>query len=78
MINENRRKAMQTGHFGEHLTLDGYRGDFHQLNNQNVVEKCLNDLPGKLGMTKLADPQIYFAQGNQEYLFQSLPVRQNR
>ena len=57
---------MQTIHFGEHLTIDGYRGDLQQLNRQQTVKKCLNELPEKLGMTKLAEPQVYFAQGNYE------------
>jgi S-adenosylmethionine decarboxylase len=55
---------MQTIHFGEHLTLDGYRGNFQQLNNQHIVKECLYDLPERLGMTRLSDPQVYFAQGN--------------
>lgn len=52
-------------HFGEHLTIDGYGGDSNRLNDKNRVLKCLHDLPEKLGVTKLADPQVYFAPGNE-------------
>jgi S-adenosylmethionine decarboxylase len=55
---------MQITHFGEHLTLDGYKGNFQQLSNQQTIRKCLDELPEKLGMTKLAEPQVYFAQSN--------------
>jgi len=51
-------------HFGEHVTIDGYGGNFEKLNNKELVLECLNDLPGKLGMKKLAPPVIYFAKGN--------------
>lgn len=52
-------------HFGEHLTIDGYGGDFNRLNDKDRVLKCLHDLPEKLGVTKLADPQVYFAPDNE-------------
>ena len=55
---------MNAKHFGEHLTLDGYRGSFQQLDNEQTVMKCLDELPEKLGMTKLAEPAVYFAKGN--------------
>lgn len=51
-------------HFGEHVTLDGYKGDFNLLNDKNVVEKALGDLPLELGMTILGGPVVYFAEGN--------------
>jgi S-adenosylmethionine decarboxylase len=52
--------------FGEHLTIDGYGGDPGKLNSQDLVYKCLNELPELLNMNKLADPQVYFAPGNDE------------
>jgi S-adenosylmethionine decarboxylase len=51
-------------HFGEHLMIDGYGGQFEKLNNKELVLGCLNELPEKLGMKKLADPVVYFAKGN--------------
>ena len=51
-------------HFGEHLTIDGYGGDMPKLNSKEFVLECLNELPEKLEMKKLSDPEIYFAPGN--------------
>ena len=51
-------------HFGEHLTIDGYEGDKDKLDNKELVLSCLNDLPGLLDMTKLSQPEIYFAKGS--------------
>ena len=51
-------------HFGEHLTIDGYGGSEEKLNDQELVLKCLNELPELLSMHKLAKPEIYFAKGN--------------
>jgi len=47
--------------FGEHLTLDGYDGNFDLLNNKELVLDCLNNLPKALGMRKLAEPEVYEA-----------------
>ncbi len=51
-------------HFGEHLTLDGYRGNHDKLNSKEVVESALRELPGELGMHILGGPVVYFAAGN--------------
>ena len=51
-------------HFGEHLMIDGYAGSYEKLNDQSFVLSCLQELPEKLGMKKLADPEVYFAEGN--------------
>ena len=42
--------------FGVHLTLDGYGGCRHLLGDGNHVLACLNELPDRLGMHKLAEP----------------------
>lgn len=55
---------METNHFGEHLTIDGYGGDEKLLDDRELVLDCLNDLPDKLGMHKLSKPEIYFATAN--------------
>lgn len=51
-------------HFGEHLTIDGYGGDPRKLNDRETVLACLNELPVILGMTKLSEPQVFFAPEN--------------
>lgn len=53
-----------SSHFGEHLMLDGYGGDPEKLNDRELVLGVLNDLPGRLGMRKLSEPEVYFAPGN--------------
>ena len=55
---------MKTINFGEHFTLDGYDGDKELLNTESLVFQCLNELPEKLDMHKLADPVVYFTKGN--------------
>ena len=32
-------------HFGEHLTIDGYGGEFNSLNDKRIVTEVLEDLP---------------------------------
>ena len=51
-------------HFGEHLTIDGYNGSYEKLNDNELVLNCLNELPEKLDMNKLAEPVVYLAQKN--------------
>lgn len=51
-------------HFGEHVMIDGYGGVYEKLNDKELVLRCLNELPGKLAMKKLAEPEVYFAAGN--------------
>jgi S-adenosylmethionine decarboxylase len=51
-------------HFGEHITLDGYNGDFALLNSEEGVRNALSDLPVALGMHILGGPVVYFAKGN--------------
>ncbi len=51
-------------HFGEHFILDGYLGDKNKLNDQLRVLNFLNSLVEMLGMKKLAEPKVLFAEGN--------------
>ncbi len=51
-------------HFGEHVTIDGYQGDFALLNSEEAVTKALKEIPGELGMHILGGPVVYFAKGN--------------
>ena len=45
--------------------IDGYGGSYDKLNDENLVLKCLNDLPDELGMRKLAEAMVYLAPDNQ-------------
>ncbi len=49
-------------HFGVHLTLDGYGGDPEKLNNPELVKKALDELPAKLGMEKMTEPVVEYAE----------------
>ena len=59
-----KRKNKKTCNFGEHFTLDGYGGNFKKLNEKKLVLKCLEELPGKVGMNILGKPQAYKAADN--------------
>lgn len=48
--------------FGVHLTLDGYGGDPEKLNDPELVRKILDELPSKLGMEKMTEPIVHFAE----------------
>lgn len=51
-------------HFGEHLTYDGYEGDYDALDCRATVVQALNDLVAALGMTLLGGPDVYRATAN--------------
>lgn len=55
---------MRTEHFGEHLTIDGYAGERHRLDDRALVLHCLNSLPEQLGMSKLAEAVVHHAPSN--------------
>lgn len=55
---------MTTAHFGEHVTIDGYGGNEALLNNKDLVLGSLSDLPAKLEMTTLSEPQVFWAEPN--------------
>jgi S-adenosylmethionine decarboxylase len=50
--------------FGIHLTIDGYKGDAHRLDDMLLVFNSLNELPEKLGMKKLNPPYVVSAPSN--------------
>ena len=56
----------KTCNFGEHLTIDGYGGSYEKLNDKKQVLRCLDDLPKKLGMKKLAKSVICSVPDNQK------------
>lgn len=51
-------------HFGEHFMLDAYRGSREKLLDRELVQKCLGELPERLGMQKLAEPMVHWAEPN--------------
>ena len=50
--------------FGEHLMIDGYGGKEEKLNDNNLVMRCLDELPKMMGMKKLSKPQVFSAPDN--------------
>lgn len=61
---ETKRKQMKTIQFGEHVTIDGYGGNYELLNNKETVSFLLSDLTEKLGMKMLSEPIVISAPGN--------------
>lgn len=57
-------RATVPGHFGVHLTIDGYGGDPELLDSQERVFDVLNSLPDKLNMRKIMKPHVVRAPGN--------------
>lgn len=55
-----------TINFGEHVTIDGYGGQYPLLNSKEAVLSAMEDLMNGLGMNKLAEPVVYFAAGNDD------------
>ncbi|MES2213893.1 MAG: adenosylmethionine decarboxylase [Patescibacteria group bacterium] len=51
-------------HFGEHLTIDGYGGDQELLNNKEIVERALSELPTLLGMHTICEAVVVSAPAN--------------
>lgn len=52
--------------FGPHLMLEAYNCPPEVLNDANIAYKILDELPEKIGMTKLIKPYVVFADGNGE------------
>jgi S-adenosylmethionine decarboxylase len=51
--------------FGEHITLDGYGGDYKLLNSRENVESCFAELLQLLDMHALTEPKVIEAPDNQ-------------
>ena len=51
-------------HFGEHITIDGYGGNKDQLDNKEIINNALIELPGLLGMKILIPPVIVSVADN--------------
>jgi S-adenosylmethionine decarboxylase len=57
-MQDGKKINSKTINFGVHLTLDGYGGDVDKLNDKELVRKCLEELPEKLGMHKIFGPEV--------------------
>jgi S-adenosylmethionine decarboxylase len=53
----------ETTNFGVHLTIDGYGGDPQKLNNQELVYRCLHELPEQINMHKIYGPEVIWSDG---------------
>jgi len=56
--------STRAAHFGEHFMIDGYHGSREILSDRRIVQRCLEDLPEKLGMRKLAEPTVQWVEPN--------------
>ncbi|MDI6778518.1 MAG: adenosylmethionine decarboxylase [Patescibacteria group bacterium] len=61
-MKQMKRGAGDTCAFGVHLTLDGYGGNPEKLNDSELVKKSLDELPDKLGMEKMTEPVVKYAE----------------
>ena len=46
-----------------HLVIDGYGGEPESLVNEDLIYDFLADYPGRIGMTRIAPPQVYTYRG---------------
>lgn len=49
--------------FGPHLILDGYRAERKKLEDINLIYRALDELPSKIGMTKIMPPYVFKYSG---------------
>ncbi len=49
--------------FGPHLMLDGYGCDKKRLEDLNLIYRILDELPSKIGMTKIMPPYVFKYSG---------------
>lgn len=45
--------------FGQHLTIDGYNGNYEKLKDFELVKSVIFNLPKELGMHTLGEPLLY-------------------
>ncbi len=49
--------------FGPHLMLDGYGCDKSKLEDLNLIYRILEDLPARIGMTRIMPPYVFKYSG---------------
>ena len=52
----------ETCTFGVHFTLDGYGGNPEKLNDPELMQKILLELPEKMGMERMTEPVVKYAE----------------
>lgn len=58
------KQSIKTIPFGLHVMMDMYNCSPDVLNDKELVYNILDTLPGKIGMRKLMQPAVTFAQPN--------------
>lgn len=51
-------------HFGEHITIDGYGGDYDRLNSEEAVTSALTEICDALRMRPIIKPVVVSAPDN--------------
>lgn len=59
---KNETMGKETCTFGVHFTLDGYGGNPEKLNDPELMQKILLELPEKMGMERMTDPVVKYAE----------------
>ena len=49
--------------FGPHLMMDGYGCDKKKLHDLNLIYRLLDELPTRIGMTKIMPPYVFKYSG---------------
>lgn len=57
-------KTVSKVNFGEHLMIDGYGGSADKLNDKELLLQALSELPDRVGMNKLSEPYVQWAEPN--------------
>jgi len=65
-MRKRKKNGGKTITFGIHFTLDGYGGNPKKLFDLSLLFHLLNDLPTKLGMTKMTLPHVVYWPGKQK------------
>ncbi|PIN80235.1 adenosylmethionine decarboxylase [Candidatus Woesearchaeota archaeon CG10_big_fil_rev_8_21_14_0_10_34_8] len=63
MNNNENGGVDQCEHFGPHLMLDLAECEVRALENLDLIFDILNQLPGKIGMTKITQPYVFKYHG---------------
>ncbi|HEY3215357.1 MAG TPA: adenosylmethionine decarboxylase [Candidatus Eisenbacteria bacterium] len=57
------KAADETSGFGPHLMLDGYGCDKAKLEDLNLIYRILEELPDRIGMTRIMPPYVFKYSG---------------
>ena len=59
---KNETMGKETCTFGVHFALDGYGGNPEKLNDPELMQKILLELPEKMGMERMTEPVVKYAE----------------